>query len=581
VIQATSFREHARFLVRYLRPQSSTVALLAVLLLASIGLQLLGPQLLSRFIDAVRGGVAMSDLIRTALLFLAVACVGQVISALAVYASENVGWTATNQVRSDLAMHCLRLDLSFHNAKTPGELIERIDGDVTNLSRFFSQFAIRVLGNLLLLIGVLVLLFRVNRTVGIAYVAFTVFALLALRQLLVIAVPFWKQARQAAAILIGFLEERLSGTEDIRSSGAVAYVMRRYYQSVRDLLARSRSAWTMGTLMWASTAALLAVGNALAFGLGSSLFRAGAITIGTVYLLFHYTEMLRRPLEQITREMQELQRASASIGRVGELFALRSSTADGTRTLPAGALSVALEDVSFGYADDELVLHGISFQLQPRRVLGLLGRTGSGKTTIGRLLVRLYDPSAGAIVLGGADVRELQLADLRRRVGIVTQDVQLFHASVRDNLTFFDDRIADEVILDVLDRLGLYRWYRALPQGLDTVLASRGGLSAGEAQLLAFARVFFKDPGLVIMDEASSRLDPATEALIERAVDVLLADRTAIIIAHRLKTVRRADEIMIIDDGRVAEYGERAALERDPGSRFAGLMRTGLEEVLA
>lgn len=576
---STSFREHARFLMEYLRPQGSRVTLLAVLLVGSIGLQLLGPQLLSRFIDAARGGVPSADLVRVGLLFLAVACVGQVVSAFAVYASETVGWTATNQVRTDLALHCLRLDLSFHNAKTPGELIERIDGDVSHLSRFFSQFAIRVAGNLLLLAGVLVLLFRVNSRVGLAYVAFSLFALFALRRLLEIAVPFWKHSRQASAILIGFLEERLSGTEDIRSSGAVAYVMRRYYQAVRELLKRSRTAWTMSTLMWASTAALLTLGNALAFGLGSTLFRAGAITIGTVYLLFHYTEMLRRPLEQITREMQELQRASASIGRIGELFALRSSTADGERLLPAGPLSVDLEEISFAYAEDP-VLHGISFRLTPRRVLGLLGRTGSGKTTIGRLLVRLYDPSAGTIRLSGMDIREAQLQHLRRRVGIVTQDVQLFHASVRDNLTFFDRSVADDQILEVLDRLGLYPWYRGLPQGLDTLLASRGGLSAGEAQLLAFARVFFKDPGLVIMDEASSRLDPATETLIERAVDVLLADRTAIIIAHRLKTVRRADEIMIIEEGQVAEYGARSALERDPASRFSGLLRTGLEEVL-
>jgi ATP-binding cassette subfamily B protein len=210
----------------------------------------------------------------------------------------------------------------------------------------------------------------------------------------------------------------------------------------------------------------------------------------------------------------------------------------------------------------------------------LLGRTGSGKTTIGRLLIRMYDPSTGVVSLGGADIRGLRLHHLRRRVGMVTQDVQLFHASVRDNLTFFDRTIPDEMILEVLHRLGLDHWHRGLPHGLDTTLSSRGGLSAGEAQLLAFARVFFKDPGLVVLDEASSRLDPVTEALIEHAVSVLLEQRTAIIIAHRLTTVRRADQIIIVDDGRVQEHGARAALERDPSSRFAGLLRTGLEEVL-
>ena len=572
-------RTHAKFLVTYLRPQWQRAALLAVVLLASIGLQLLGPQILARFIDMARAGVAIPELMQLAAVFLAVACAGQIISTIAAYASENVGWTATNLVRADLALHCLGLDLSFHNAKTPGEMIERVDGDVTHLSRFFSQFALRVFGNLVLLLGVLVMIFRVDRRVGLAYVGFSLFALFALRKLLELAVPYWKQARQASAILLGFLEERLAGTEDIRSSGATPYVMRRFFQAVRDQMEKTRRAGVMGTSMWATTAALLTLGNAMAFGLGSTLYSAGLITFGTVYLLFHYTEMLRWPLEQITREVQDLQRASASVGRVGDLFKIRSKTADGSGALPRGPLAVGFGSVSFAY-EEQLVLRDVTFRLGPGQVLGLLGRTGSGKTTIGRLLIRMYDPSTGVVSLGGADIRGLRLHYLRRRVGMVTQDVQLFHASVRDNLTFFDRTIPDEMILEVLHRLGLDHWYRGLPHGLDTTLSSRGGLSAGEAQLLAFARVFFKDPGLVVLDEASSRLDPATEALIEHAVSVLLEQRTAIIIAHRLTTVRRADQIIIVDDGRVQEHGARAALERDPSSRFAGLLRTGLEEVL-
>jgi ATP-binding cassette subfamily B protein len=178
-------------------------------------------------------------------------------------------------------------------------------------------------------------------------------------------------------------------------------------------------------------------------------------------------------------------------------------------------------------------------------------------------------------------VRDARLEQLRRRVGLVTQDVQLFQASVRDNLTFFDASIPDAAILNVLDTLGLADWLRSLPGGLDTALSfGGGGLSAGEAQLLAFARVFLRDPGIVVLDEASSRLDPVSERLIERAVDRLLAGRTAIIIAHRLATVQRADEILILDGGRVDEYGDRAGLAREPDSRFARLLRTGLEEVL-
>jgi ATP-binding cassette subfamily B protein len=287
--------------------------------------------------------------------------------------------------------------------------------------------------------------------------------------------------------------------------------------------------------------------------------------------------------------------------RIDELLRQQSQINDGPgAALPESAPDVAFEQVVFAYRDErrptaqpetaqdaahtveETVLQGVSFRLAPGEILGLLGRTGSGKTTITRLLLRHVDVSAGAIRLHGIDLRTMRLADLRRHVGMVTQDVQLFNASVRDNLTFFDPDISDERILAALAELGLDEWVRSLPQGLATNLQPGGsGLSAGEAQLLAFARIFLHNPQLVILDEASSRLDPATERLMERAVKRLLQGRTAIIIAHRLDTVQRADTILILEQGRVAEYGSRAQLAADPESRFAGLLRVGMEEALA
>jgi ABC-type multidrug transport system fused ATPase/permease subunit len=226
-------------------------------------------------------------------------------------------------------------------------------------------------------------------------------------------------------------------------------------------------------------------------------------------------------------------------------------------------------------------LHDISFRLEPGQVLGLLGRTGSGKTSLSRLLFRLYEANAGVIRLNDVDLRRLDLAGLRQRVGLVTQEVQLFQASLRDNLTLFDPAISDERILESFEVLGLSPWYRALPHDLDTeLMGDNSSLSAGEAQLLALTRIFLKDPGLVILDEASSRLDPATEQLLERAMDRLLQQRTAIIIAHRLSTVRRADQIMILEQGRIKEYGRYQALATQPGSVFSQLLQTGLQEVL-
>ena len=575
-------RLYWNLLATYLRPQRSRVLLLGALLLSSIGLQLASPQILRYFIDAARAGIAMQTLIAVALLFLGVALVAQVVAVAETYVAERVGWTATNQLRADLALHCLHLDPPFHSAHTPGELIERIDGDATALGSFFSRFVVHVLGNGLLLLGVLVLLLRIDWRVGLAMTGFAVVSLLIINSLRDVAVPHWMAAREASARLFGFLEERLSGTEDIRSSGATAYAMRGLHQRSRDLLLKERMAVVMGSTTGSTSVLLFAISLAIAFALGAYLFQAGAITLGTVYLIFSYTNMLSRPIEQITRQIQELQQAGASIRRMQELLSTKSAVVDGPGAeLPPEALEVEMEGVTFGYDGEGSVLEDVSFRLPRGHVLGLLGRTGSGKTTLTRLLFRLYDPLEGTIRLGGIDLRVPHLHALRQRVGVVTQDIQLFHASVRDNLTFFDRSIPDAKIEEVLAVLGLTGWYQTLPHGLDTKLApGGGGLSAGEAQSLAFARIFLRDPGLVILDEASSRLDPATEYRIERAVDKLLAGRTGIVIAHRLQTVHRADAIMILEGGRIREYGAREELLRDPDSRFSQLLRTGLEEIL-
>jgi ABC-type multidrug transport system fused ATPase/permease subunit len=248
---------------------------------------------------------------------------------------------------------------------------------------------------------------------------------------------------------------------------------------------------------------------------------------------------------------------------------------------------VHFDNVTFAYNDEEdeeghPVLDGLDFTLPAGRILGVLGRSGSGKSTLARLLTRLHDPQDGSIRLDGAALTDVSVADLRHRVAMVTQDVQLFGASIRDNLTFFDPSIDDQRLLDVIEELGLTPWLETLESGLDSRLeASGSGLSAGQAQLLAFTRIFLRDPGLVILDEASSRLDPATEELIERAVGRLLADRTGIIIAHRLATIERADDILILEDGHIVEAGDRKELANDPNSRLSHLLTTGLEEVLA
>lgn len=593
-------RRYLDLLASYLLPQWRRVVLLFVLLSGSIGLQLVNPLLLRSFIDTALAGGAVESLWRTALLFTGLALAQQVVSVAHVYVGELVGWIATNRLREDLTRHCLRLDMAFHHHHTPGELIERIDGDVEALSAFFSSFVVYLLGNALLLVGILVVLLRINGWIALGMALFTALTLLVMHRNRDRAAPSWKADRQIFADMLGFLEERLGGLEDIQTSGAQGHVTRRLYEWQRARVAPAIRAQVLTAVLLGVTWTLFGLGHAVGLGLGASLLQSGLISLGTVYLVYTYTEMLRRPLHQLSETVADLQRASASIVRIDELYHTQPAVQDGPGVpLPLGPLAVEFDRVSFSYdkreagpalshTGDEVtspdagyILQNISFHLPPGRTLGLLGRTGSGKTTLTRLLFRLYDSSEGAVRLSGVNLRDTHLADLRDRIGLVTQDVQLFHASVRDNLTLFDPTLPDARLVAALEEVGLTNWYGALPHGLDTRLQSGGGgLSAGQAQLLALTRVFLRDPGLVIFDEASSRLDPATERLMERALDRLLQGRTAIIIAHRLRTVQRADEIIILDQGRIQEYGERGALARDPASRFSHLLQVGLEEVL-
>ena len=547
---------------------------------SGIGLGLLNPQILRYFIDTATTGGEKRNLLIAAGIFIAIGVLGQVIMLVSSYLGQDVGWRATNQMRGDLAHHCLQLDMSFHHEHIPGEMVERVDGDTTALSNFFSQFILQVIGSLLFLAGVLILVTREDWRIGIALTGFVIVAILIYNLTRNIAVPIYTSEREGYSRLFGFLEERLTGIEDLRTNGGIDYTMDRFYDVNRDVYGRAVKAHVMGEVLGTISGVLFMLGHALAMGMGIYLFQKGVFTIGTVFLVFRYTGMLRGPLMAISRQINDLQRATAGFKRIEELYRVNSSIADGTERLPtSGALDIEFDHVTFGYTEDESVLKDVSFQLAPGKSIGLLGRTGSGKTTITRLLFRFYEINSGQIRVGGKPIEEIQLDDLRNRIGLVTQDVQLFNATVRENLTLFDTGISDDRILSVIEELGLLEWSQSLPNGLDTILEGTG-LSAGEAQLLAFARVFLKDPRVVILDEPSSRLDPATEQRINSAVQRLLKGRTSIIIAHRLGTVQQVDEIMILADGEIQEYDERKRLVQNPDSIFSQLLKTGLEEMI-
>jgi ATP-binding cassette, subfamily B, bacterial len=568
-----------------LRPERRPTALVLSILVVALLLRLGMPALLGRFVDEAIRGSTVDTLVRIALAYVAAALVAEGLQLAVMWGSVQISWRAGNQLRERLGRHAVRLEMAWHGRHSPGQLIERIDGDVEALVVFFTNVVVHVLGNLVLMLAMLAVAFVIDPRAGALLLLTAIVGGFVLIRLRSAAVPAREAEREANAILYGDLEERLGGLEDLRANGAGPYAVHRLHLNSSRSWHAARRASFLGDGSYSMAASTFAAGSVATLALGFLLHRNGAMTVGQVLALFRYSEMLRQPLEAIAEQIKEFQKAIAGARRASGLLATEPAIADGPEVLPGrGAVTVRFEGVSFGYGgpDGPMALRDVDLEIPAGTHLGVVGRTGSGKTTMGRLVLRLWDVTEGRVLLDGVDVRDLQLSSLRHRVAVVTQDVELFRASLRDNLTLFGARdVRDDELVAVLERVGLGPWLAAQPGGLDVELEGGQSVSAGEAQLLAFARAFLADPGVVILDEASSRLDPLTEAHITAAMHALLDGRTAIIVAHRLATLDEVDAIAVVDGGRVVEHGPRMALAADRRSRFARLLEVSGHGLLA
>ncbi len=487
-----------------------------------------------------------------------------------------VAWRSTNRLRQQLFEHCLEGDLDLVQRHPPGTLITRIDGDAEVLAEFLSTFLVRLATAALTLGGVVVILALVDWRLG---------GVMALAILLCAAVLYgprplqlrlWRRHREATASELGAAEETLTAADDLRWNGGVGWALRRYGRRAAQTYRSFWRAALFENLGVGVTFLLYGWATVAALGVATLLHQGGQIALGTVFLVYAYANAVSTPLQSVSRQIQLLQSAGAALTRIQELLGERPRVTwtAGARPLPHAAPAIDLESVDFAYPPDAPALHGVSLHVDAGRRVGVVGRTGSGKTTLARLLLRFQDPDRGAVRLHGVDLRETSRAGLRHLVGFVPQDVQLLHATLRENLTLFDPGVDDERLRDALREVGLEDWLRGLPAGLDTRLAPGGrDLSAGQSQLLAAARTFLADPGLLVLDEASSRVDPDTERRLHDGFEKLFCGRTAIVIAHRLSTLREVDDILILEGGRVVEFGPREDLLRAGDSRFARLLQ--------
>ena len=567
-----------RLLGSALRPERRTTATVVAVLMVAVLLRLAMPVLLGRFVDNAVSGRPLDTVTTVAVLYILAALAAEGLQLTVIWGAVNLSWRAGNRLREQLARHALALEMRWHAKHSPGQLIERIDGDVEALVVFFAEVLVNVVGSVVLVAGMLVVAFVIDWRSGVVLLISAAASLAVMVRLRVAAVPAREAEREANAVMYGDLEERLGGLEDLRANGAGGFAVHKLHLHSAVSWRTGRRAALLGDGAHALAAMAQGLGSAAILALGIVLHQRGAVSVGAVVTLFRYAEMLRQPLERIAEQLKEFQKAVAGARRAATLLATAPAIVDGPLgpdALAPGPLSVEFDRVRFAYEPGEsAVLDGVDLSFPAGLHVGVVGRTGSGKTTLGRLLLRFWDVDAGAVRIGGVDVRDLRLDALRDRVAVVTQDVELFRATLRDNLTLFTARPVDDArLVAVLERVDLGRWLAAQPAGLDTFVEGAGSLSAGEAQLLALARAFLTDPAVVVLDEASSRLDPATEARVTAATRALMAGRTALVIAHRLATLDDMDHIVVVDHGQVVEHGERRALAGDASSRYATLLR--------
>jgi ATP-binding cassette subfamily B protein len=505
------------------------------------------------------------------------------------YNVQVVGQRLTARIREALFRHVLALSLRFHDTTPTGKLVTRLTSDVEALAEVFGSGAVGLLGDVVSLVVISVTMLMIEWRLGLMLIALQIPVTLGM---------LWLQRRYRRANyrvreelgqLNADLQENLQGLDVVQMFRREEENSRRFhttnqaYRKAVDGVIFYDSAIS-AMIEWVSQAAI-----ALVLAVGGALVSGGSMGLGTLTSFILFSLRLFDPLRQLAERFTQIQGGLTAVERIDELLSRPIEISDlGESARSPEALSsaqaryspgeVVFESVSFSYRPDEPILHDLSFRISPGEHVAIVGPTGSGKTTIIRLLTRLYEPQVGRILLDGIDIRELPLALLRQRLGVVLQDTFLFSGSVASNVRL-DCPLTDAEVERLCLDLGLGSLLQRLPAGLATGLRERGAnLSSGERQLLAVARVAARDPSVLVMDEATAFLDPSTEATLQRDLDRLLQSRTAIVIAHRLATVEAADRILVLRKGRLVESGNHRDLRAAGGlyAQLAELQEKGL-----